>query len=552
MNRTERIVIVLIVLVLCVVFLFPTFKWYGLTSSEDKILAEGSNVQIREYSRGQATRILNEFKELELTDSIPESENWMGFSTVGDFYDEYSSETARFNYIENYFRTYYQELKKSSSKALQLGLDLKGGMSILLDTDKAALEERLGREVTDTEVNTAILEDVEILKNRIDQFGLSEPEIRRQGTNQILVEIAGTPDQERVNSFLRGKGALAFHLVDSSETTYAQKYFEQHPSELYDEAGRIVQPDFISESNFLAGRYQEDEYGIDELVSIVVLNKEVALDGEHLESALVGSNSITGQPEVDFHLDAEGGEIFYKFTKAHVNELLAIVMDGKVKSVATISKGISADVSITGFNQTEAESLAIVLKTASLPIPVSVASQKVVGATLGEDAVQIGLKAIIIGLALVVVFMFAYYGLSGLVANLALLINMLIMFATLSGFSFTLTLTGIAGVILTLGMAVDANVIIFESMKEELDAGMPPKSAVKAGFGKAFWTILDANITTIIAGIVLSQLGSSSVKGFANTLIIGIISSLFTALFLSHLIFDLSVKNKLHIGWRRK
>ena len=235
---------------------------------------------------------------------------------------------------------------------------------------------------------------------------------------------------------------------------------------------------------------------------------------------------------------------------------MAVVMDGKVKSVATINEPIRQDVQISGFSQSEASDLAIVLRTAALPIELVVSSQQAVGATLGEDAVSAGLEAIAIGLALVVVFMFIYYSLSGLVANLALILNLIMMLAILSAFKFTLTLTSIAGLILTLGMAVDANVIIFERIKEELKFGKSPQVSIKTGFGKAFWTIMDANITTIIAALVLSQLGSSAVKGFANTLAIGIISSLFTALFVSHLIFDAAVTDregaKLQITWRKK
>ena len=286
------------------------------------------------------------------------------------------------------------------------------------------------------------------------------------------------------------------------------------------------------------------------------MDEEIGLDGIHLESAQVGTNSITGQPVVNFHLDASGGDAFYKFTSTHVGDAMAVVMDGKVKSIATINEPIRQDVQISGFSQDEASDLAIVLRTAALPIELIVSSQQAVGATLGEDAVSAGLNAILFGLLLVVVFMFIYYGVSGLVANLALILNLVIMLAVLSAMKFTLTLTSIAGLILTLGMAVDANVIIFERIKEELRFKKSPQSSIRTGFNKAFWTIMDANITTIIAALVLSQLGSSAVKGFANTLAIGIISSLFTSLFVSHLIFDATVTDregsKLHITWRKK
>jgi len=258
---------------------------------------------------------------------------------------------------------------------------------------------------------------------------------------------------------------------------------------------------------------------------------------------------------VNFHLDKLGGDIFYKLTSTNVGKTLAVVMDGKVKAMATINEGIRSSVQISGFNAQEANDLAIVLRTAALPIELIVSSQQAVGATLGEDAVSTGLKAIIIGFALVILIMFGYYHVSGLVADLALLLNLFIMVSVLSAFNFTVTLTSIAGLILTLGMAVDTNVIIYERIKEERRMGKSDVAAVKAGFDKAFWTVMDANITTIIAALVLSQLGSSSVKGFANTLAIGIVSSVFTALFVSHLIFDAAITDqegkKLHISWRK-
>ena len=268
------------------------------------------------------------------------------------------------------------------------------------------------------------------------------------------------------------------------------------------------------------------------------------------------TDPITGRPVVNFKLDNLGGDIFYKLTSTNVGKTLAVVMDSKVKAMATINEGIRSSVQISGFTAEEAADLAIVLRTAALPIELTVSSQQAVGATLGEDAISVGLKAIAIGFALVVILMFAYYGLSGLVADLALLLNMFIMISVLSAFNFTVTLTSVAGLILTLGMAVDTNVIIYERIKEELRMGKSSSASIAAGFNKAFWTVMDANITTIIAALVLSQLGSSAVKGFANTLAIGIVSSVFTALFVSHLVFDATVGDregkKLSISWRKK
>jgi len=575
MKKRDRWIIVLLVLLLCGYFLYPTFKWYTIVPQETKDLASGSNEQIREYARGQATRELRAIKGLVNSDGSAElpaeysylesfakenyrlmnkdvPSNWTVESLCTGFYNEQDM----FDTIEQYYRSSLLEVKNLSDSVLQLGLDLRGGMSILLDADVDSYNEKAGKNASSAEITALVQQDIEILQNRIDEFGVSEPEIRLQGSDQILVEIPGAADPERVNSFLQGKGSLLFQVVDDTLTTELNTYFAENPSEVYTESGSIKQPDFLPAGKIAAGYYVKDSYGIDELDRFVVLDEEIGLDGIHLESAQVGTNSITGQPVVNFHLDASGGDAFYKFTSTHVGDAMAVVMDGKVKSIATINEPIRQDVQISGFSQDEASDLAIVLRTAALPIELIVSSQQAVGATLGEDAVSAGLNAILFGLLLVVVFMFIYYGVSGLVANLALILNLVIMLAVLSAMKFTLTLTSIAGLILTLGMAVDANVIIFERIKEELRFKKSPQSSIRTGFNKAFWTIMDANITTIIAALVLSQLGSSAVKGFANTLAIGIISSLFTSLFVSHLIFDATVTDregsKLHITWRKK
>lgn len=574
MKKRSRLVIVLLVVLMCGYFLYPTFKWYGGVPESTKELATGSNVQIKEYSRGQASRDLRTLKELVAKDPLttlpseygylkdvakanykamkkPVPKTWTIEALFGGFYNEQDL----FDSCEEYYRTELLELKNLSTKALQLGLDLRGGMSILLEADVAAYEAKKGASVSSAEVTAAIKQDIEILEKRIDQFGVSEPVIRLQGTDQILVEVPGAADPERVNSFLRGKGSLVFKMVDSTLTSELEAYYKNNPSEVYTDSGVLKQPEFLPAGKIAAGYYVSDSYGIDELESFVVLEEEVGLDGSHLESATTGTDGITGRPVVNFQLDSVGGDVFYKLTSTHVGDTLAVVMDGKVKAMATINEGIRNSVQISGFDAAEANDLAIVLRTAALPIELTVSSQQAVGATLGEDAVNVGLKAIAIGLVLVILLMFAYYSVSGLIANLALLFNMVIMISVLSAFNFTLTLTSVAGLILTLGMAVDTNVIIFERIKEERRLGKSDIASIKAGFDKAFWTVMDANITTIIAALVLSQLGSSSVKGFANTLAIGIVSSVFTALFVSHLIFDATVADregkKLHISWRK-
>ena len=575
MRKTERILIALVVLAICVWFLFPTIKWYGFVSAEDKALTTATSLQVKEYSQGQAEAVL-QYLEDNRNSEVPEeysfvlklAKEYVGgkgsadVKTCEDVLSAFSvSEDggqALMSAVEQYCREYIQSLKELSSKALQLGLDLRGGMSILLDVDPSSLAERLGREPSESEISAAIDEDVEILKNRIDQFGMAEPEIRRQGDSQILIELAGTPDPGRVDAFLKGKGSLAFHLADTLTTQRVKAYYESNPEEyarVLDALANdlpFTQPSLIPQDRMLAGVFYTDEYGLEQLSSMVVIYRTAALDGGYLLSAQTSKDSTSNQPTVAVKLSDEGGSIFYDFTKNHIGQPLAIVMDGHVKSVATIRDALSTNVQISGFTEKEAENLAILLKTASLPISVTVSSQQTVGASLGEDSVRIGMNAIIYGFILVVLFMVAFYSWSGLIADIALIMNLIIMVATLGGFGSTLTLTGIAGLILSVGMAVDANVIIFERIKDELRDGALPKKAVSIGFSKALWTILDSNITTIIAAAVLMFFGSSAVRGFATTLAIGIISSLFTSLFLSHLLMDLTVGEKISISWRRR
>lgn len=574
MKIRGRLIVILLVAVACGIFLYPTVKWYAFVPQETKDLATGSTVQIREYAQGQASRDLRELKntfEESSSAAVPESFSYLtdiakqnyknrkmdtpGSWTLTDLFKGFASEKALYDAIEGHYRGLLLDLKNLSNKVLKLGLDLRGGMSILLEADPESYTARTGKEPSAADITALVSDDIAILNERIDQFGVSEPNIRKQGSDQILVEIPGAADPERVNSFLKGKGSLTFQIVDRELTNELNTYFAENPSEVFDDEGQIIRPDFLPAGKIATAYYENDEYGLDLLSSYVVLEEEIGLDGNHISNATVGTHPITGQPTVNFELDASGAEIFYKLTSTNVGETLAVVQDGKVKSMAGINEGIRGSGQITGFNADEAANLSIVLKTAALPIELIVVSQQAVGASLGEDTVQAGLIAIIVGLALVFLFMLIIYKGSGLIADIALLFNLIILVSILSAFNLTLTLTSIAGLVLTVGMAVDANVIILERIKEELALGKSEAASVEAGFGKAFWTIMDANVTTIIAALVLSQLGSGAIKGFANTLAVGIVSSMFNALFVVKLMYDaqLSGKNpRLSISWRRK
>jgi preprotein translocase subunit SecD len=401
----------------------------------------------------------------------------------------------------------------------------------------------------------AMAQAIETLTGRIDKFGLTSPVIRQQGEDRIYIEIPGAADSESVNTIIMGKGILNFRLVDEDETNKFKSYYAVNRANTFTADGKLKDPSIISDDCEVFGLYRKDDYGLDERIDYLVVKKEIALDGKHVTKAIVTSDQTTNQPEVNFILDSEGAEIFADFTSKNVNKRLAIVSDDKIKSAATIRQAITGgSVSLSGgFSVDEAQNIQKVLQTAWLEVPLEVESQQVVGASLGDEAIRQGMMALAVGLALVLGFMLVFYLGAGFNAVVAQILNMYITFAVLSAFNLTLTLSSIAGMILTVGMSVDANVIIFERIKEELRLGKSRAVALNMGFENAFWAIMDSNITTFIAAAFLSQLGTGSIQGFAVSLAIGVCSSVFTALFVSRLMFDFNTdvmrKKNISIGW---
>jgi preprotein translocase subunit SecD len=547
---------------ICFAFLLPSIRWYFFVPRLEQTRALASREQIKVYASQTAQADLQNLIDLARSGGdvpeemaflvsrarkiyknakLPAPEKWTAQAVLSAF----SSRPEALEAIESVYRDSIFALKNLQKNAVQLGLDLSGGLSIVLQADLDALRERIGRELTDTDRQEAVNQALEVLNNRIDRFGLTEPVIRRQGQNQIYIEIPGVADPERINSIIMDGGGLTFHIVDEEATSDFNAYYRAHPATTFDAGGNLLDPAIIRDDVIIRGVYIKDRYGLDEQarddagnLRYVAIKKEVGLDGNHIQRAEVGRNSLDGQPEVTFVLDSEGGELFYKLTSANVRKPLAIVLEDRVKSQATINEPIRDAVRLTGFNADEANNIAITLRTAALPVELDVVTQQSIGASLGEDTITQGIYALLWGLIAVLVFMLIFYKGAGVNAVIAQILNIYLMFSILSALNFTLTLPSIAGFILTIGMAVDANVIIFERMKEELRLGKSRKAAVEAGFDKAFWAIMDSNITTFIAALFLSQLGSGPIRGFAVSLAIGVFSSVFTALFVSRLIFD--------------
>ncbi|UCF90909.1 MAG: protein translocase subunit SecD [Desulfobacterales bacterium] len=384
------------------------------------------------------------------------------------------------------------------------------------------IEMDLPEEDTDHIKKLAVDQALETIRNRIDQFGVSEPDIRRQGENRILIQLPGIKDTQRAKDLIGKTALLEFKLVDETGDVNAALKGDVPPGEevLY--------------------KVDEDPQTRRTTKTPFLLKKRTLLTGAYLTDARVQIDSQFNEPYVSLDFDQKGARIFERITAENVKKRLAIVLDDKVASAPVIQEKIAGgQARITGnFTMEEARDLAIVLRAGALPAPVEIMEERTVGPSLGADSIRQGMLSMMIGGILVVLFMALYYKVSGLIADFALILNIILIAGGLAGFQATLTLPGIAGIILTIGMAVDANVLIFERIREELTLGRTPRAAVDAGFDRATLTILDANVTTLIAAVVLFQFGTGAVKGFAVTLSLGVIASMFTALILSRLIFD--------------
>ncbi len=358
---------------------------------------------------------------------------------------------------------------------------------------------------------SAVEQSIEIVRRRIDETGVREPTIQRQGNDRILVQLPGIDDPERVKRLLGKTAKMTFHLVDERMSAQEAR------------SGRVPPGSKIMPS--------ADGGGFE------LIRKRVMLSGENLINATPGTDSRSSQPVVNFRFDSAGAKKFGRITQANVGKRFAIVLDGKVISAPVIREPIlGGSGQISGnFTFQSAQDLALLLRAGALPAPLTILEERTVGPGLGADSIAAGKTASIIGLILVVVFMGIAYGRFGLMADAALAFNMILIIASLSLLQATLTLPGIAGIVLTIGMAVDANVLIFERIREEVRAGRTPISAIDAGYSRAITTIIDANVTTLIAAVLLYQFGSGPVRGFAVTLAVGILTSMFTAIMVTRL-----------------
>lgn len=502
--------------------------------------------------------------------------------------------TPLFNYMPEWWK------KNMPNKGITLGLDLQGGVHLVFEvegdravettTDRIAqsikeslTKKKLNAEISrngllinvtpnTTEIRKAIESDypilvavetgtrlvyklsdkeairikdnatdqaLETIRNRIDQFGVAEPTIHRQAENEIVVQLPGIKDPKRAIEIIGKTAQLEFKLVDDTSPVAA-------------EIPAVIKPE---EEETLLKRFADKMPPDDEILFERVLNRETGevtkrpillkkqalLTGDYLTEAKVNIDQRFNEPYVSITFNAAGAKLFEEITAANVKKRLAIILDGNVYSAPVIQERIAGgNAQITGrFSMDEAKDLAIVLRAGALPAPLKMLQNVTVGPSLGRDSIEAGKRAGIMGALIVIVFMIFYYRLSGLIADFALVLNIILLLGAMASLNATLTLPGIAGIILAVGMAVDSNVLMFERMREEIRAGKTPRAAVDSGYDKAFWTIFDSHVTTLITAAVLFQFGTGPIKGFAVTLSLGVAINLFTALIGTKSVFDL-------------
>ncbi|MCD6287836.1 MAG: protein translocase subunit SecD [Candidatus Hydrogenedentes bacterium] len=539
-NFKWRIITVTVLAVVCLYLIYPTVRW-AMLSDEQK------DARLQQWSQEDSSA-LN-------TDSI--------FKRIG--------------------RSVARWAQGDRSRTINLGLDLQGGIELRYKVDTSVAQKAIDEAEKQAEKGISsdqkahavqvkqeyiVRRALSIIRDRVDMLGTTEPVIQQSGNDRIYVQLPGEKDPARVKKLIGRTAQLKFQLAAGSDLLdktlrdidaklggrLMQHFTVSRGDVVFPEADKPIVDSLLAEADkrglipekyqFLYGNAPKPT-SKQQMRKLYLINKNVLMTGETLVSA-TGTperNSRVGAWQVDFVLSTAGGRQFRRITTDHVKERLAIVLDQTVQTAPTINEPIGSRGQITGgFTPTEARDLAIVLEAGALPAPLELIYEGTVGPTLGRESIRAGVMAALLGFVLVIVFMLFYYRLPGIIAVMALLFNVPLILGALAYFHATLTLPGIAGLVLTTGMAVDANVLIFERIREEFKKGKTIRAAIDTGFSKAFLTIIDSNLTTLIAALVLFQFGTGPIKGFAVTLSIGILSSMFTALFFSRLLFDLLTK----------
>ncbi len=614
-SLTPRYLVILVILGWSIFSIWPTIKYQNLSEENKETLREEGKLDQLESEIIRQGLDLKGGMYIALEADIPTLVKNLATNRNEKFEKVLNASIDQFksNQNQNFFVIFRDQITNSDLKIARYFHEYGSNLDDII----SSLEE---------ETEDAINRVLEILQNRIDQFGVSEPTIQKQGKYRILVELAGIQDSDRARALLQSTALLEFYLVKNSAVTneiiiqldniLKKSVSDEEFADIKDSAGKEAKKDEdakpddnVTTIDEIFGETSSNEVDslslesdlmtespIQSLIEIVqgdmavntknlyslnkLLSKEevqlklksssgqflfsndsepIGTSGEYyrlyyiedkpeltggvVEKAKANLGSLgggnAGLPVVSLDMNSEGAKTWSRVTGANIGERIAIVLDGKVHMAPNIREKIPGGrTQIEGFeDMNEAKDIAIILRAGALPAPVEIIEERTVGPSLGADSIAKGQKSILIGLAIVFVFMLVYYKISGGIANLALVWNIVLILAVLASLGATLTLPGIAGLILTVGMCIDANVIIFERIREELKKGKTPKSAIEGGYNRAITTIIDANLTTVIAALVLYQFGTGPIKGFATVLFWGILISMFTAVYVTRTIF---------------
>ena len=614
-DLTPRYLVILVILGWAIFSLWPTIEYQSLTDNEKEQLREEGKLDQLESNIIRQGLDLKGGMYIVLEADIPTLVKNLATNRNDKFEQVFNAASEKYKSNQNleFFAIFRNEITTKGLKAVRYYHEYGSNLEDII----LALEK---------ETEDAINRVLEILQNRIDQFGVSEPTIQKQGDYRILVELAGIQDSDRARALLQSTALLEFFLVKNSAVTneiviqldnilqksvsddefaalnadtkeITTKEIDEKSDdgvttvdEIFGETESVQEDslaqkqDILSESplqsliesipgdmavnarnmyalnkllskeevqlklksssgQFLFSNDSETIAGSGEYFRLYYIENKPELTGGVVEKAKANLGSLgggnAGQPVVSLDMNSEGAKTWSRVTGANIGERIAIVLDGKVHMAPNIREKIPGGrTQIEGFaDMNEAKDIAIILRAGALPAPVNIIEERTVGPSLGADSISRGKKSILIGLTVVLVFMLVYYKISGVIAIFALVWNIILILAVLASLGATLTLPGIAGLILTVGMCIDSNVIIFERIREELNKGKTPKSAIEAGYNRAITTIVDANLTTVIAALVLYQFGTGPIKGFATVLFWGISISMFTAVYITRTIF---------------
>ncbi len=598
-NNGFKIGSILVFLTLTIYYLFPTIRW-SLEQNYMEDMVESERIQYQEENAGKLQRLREESLSLglDLQGGMYVTLEVGTPQLVLELAGEYADETLR-DIIETARTTARQErtdfIDEFVAEFERRDPDALLSRYFRSDADnitRRSTNEEIAAYLR-TQRDEAVDRAMEIIRSRVDRYGVTEPSILQQGSNRIVVELPGVDDEERVRDLLRGTARLEFRLTPEPEEINAVKqqvasYFNnmetdtlaqdslaqeddrvQNLLEVFDLRGssqyafgyaagrdtsivnRIMQQEDVQSMiprnmDLLWGAAPFAEDNGTELYELIAVRSQTELTGDVVSEARVAFDPTTNEPQVSMNMNAEGARRWSRITGANIGKPVAIVLDGYVYSYPVVRNKISdGRSSISGLEGVaEAEDLVNILLSGALPAPLDIIEERTVGASLGEDSIQAGLYSTLFGLAVVAIFMIIYYRTGGGIADLALILNIIFILGILAGFNATLTLPGIAGIVLTIGMAVDANVLIFDRIREEMRGGKTLRAAIDNGYSNAMSAIIDANVTTFFVAVILYSFGVGPIKGFAVTLMAGIAASLFSAIVITRVVIDYLTRDK--------